>query len=207
MNGMPSVPNFISPQALANTALSFGAGVLVNGVFGKVWGIVNEFGLPILLADTVSSMSYDSGSSISKYPTEKGKFASYNKVDMPSMSTVQMIKGGDSALERGLFLTQLEGYKKSTLSFHIITPEYVYMNYQIIGINHARSAQDGATMITANIDLEEVLESKVEYSIEEVKAPSDAKTVDGGAKESTSILAGGGVIGRAVQGIRGSLGL
>ena len=42
-------------------------------------------------------------------------------------------------------------------------------------------------------DLEEVLEAKVEYSIEEVKAPSDSKTVDGGAKQSTqrtSVLRG-----------------
>ena len=46
-------------------------------------------------------------------------------------------------------------------------------------------------MITVNLDLEEVLEAKVDYSIEEVKNPSDANTVDGGAKESkqrTSVL-------------------
>lgn len=193
MIGMPSIPSFTSPQALIGTALGFGGAALINAVFGKTWGIVNEFGIPILLADTVSSINYDAGSSISKYPTEQGKFASYNKVDMPSMSTVQMCKGGHSALERGLFLTQLEAYKKSTLSFHIITPEYVYLNYQIIGINHARSAQDGATMITVNIDLEEVLEAKVEYSTEEVTEPSDSNTVDGGAKESkprASILSG-----------------
>ena len=40
-------------------------------------------------------------------------------------------------------------------------------------------------MIKVNLDLEEVLETKVEYDIEEVKAPSDANTVDGGAKQST----------------------
>lgn len=207
MNGMPSIPNFTVPTSLVQGAISLGGAALINAVFGKTWGIVNEFGIPLLLADTVSSMNYDAGASISKFPTEQGKFASYNKVDMPSMATVQMIKGGDSSLTRGLFLTQIEMYKKSTLAFHIITPEYVYMNYQIVGINHARSAQDGATMITVNIDLEEVLEAKVEYSIEEVEAPSDSNTVDGGAKESVSILAGDGVIGRAVQSAKGMLGL
>ncbi|WMC00425.1 tail tube initiator-like protein [Acinetobacter phage Ab69] len=130
-------------------------------------------------------MNYDAGSSISKYPVEQGSFASFNKVNAPSMATVQMAKGsGGVGLRRGLFLAQLEGLLKSTLSFHIITPEYVYLNYQIVGINHARTAQDGATMITVNLDLEEVLEAKVDYSVEEVKNPSDSKTIDGGAKES-----------------------
>lgn len=191
MIGMPDVPGFIAPEVLTNVGLSLGGAALINGVFGKVWGIVNEFGIPIVLADTVLGMNYDAGSSISKYPVEQGSFASYNKVNSPSMATVQMAKGSGGVLERGLFLAQLEGLLKSTLSFHIITPEYVYLNYQIIGINHARTAQDGATMITVNLDLEEVLEAKVDYSIEEVKNPSDANTVDGGAKESkqrTSVL-------------------
>lgn len=189
---MPSIPEFIPPEVLSNIGISFGGATLLNTIFDKkIWGIVNEFGIPIVLADTVISMNYDAGASISKYPVEQGSFASYNKVNQPSMASVSMAKGGSSVLERSLFLTQLEALLKSTLSFHIITPEYVYMNYQIIGINTARSAQDGATMITANLDLEEVLEAKVEYSIEEVKAPSDANTVDGGAKQSnqrTSIL-------------------
>lgn len=185
MNGLPNVPGFVPMGAISGAALSLGGAGLVNAIFGKTWAIVNQFGLLLLEVDSVASMNYDAGSSISKYPTEQGKFASYNKVDSPSMATVQLLKGGDSVLERGLFLTQLELFKKSTLKFHIVTPEYVYMNYQIVGINHARSAQDGATMIAANVDLEEVLESKVEYDIEEVENPSDANTVDGGAKQST----------------------
>lgn len=193
MNGIPSIPNYIAPEVLTNVGLSLGGAALINGIFSKTWGIVNQFGIPIVLADTVVSMNYDAGSSISKYAVEQGSFASYNKVNQPSMATVSMAKGGNSVIERGGFLAQLEALLKSTISFHIITPEYVYLNYQIVGINHARSAQDGATMITANLDLEEVMEAKIEYSIEEVKAPSDANTVDGGPKQSNpraSILSG-----------------
>lgn len=205
MIGMPDVPGFIAPEVLTNVGLSLGGAALINGVFGKVWGIVNEFGIPIVLADTVLGMNYDAGSSISKYPVEQGSFASFNKVNNPSMATVQMAKGSGGVLERGLFLAQLEGLLKSTLSFHIITPEYVYLNYQIVGINHARTAQDGATMITVNLDLEEVLEAKVDYSVEEVKNPSDSKTIDGGAKESksVSVIAGNNVIGTTIRGIFG----
>ena len=185
MDGLPKIPNYVAPEVLNNVGIALGGAALLNATFGKVWGVVNQFGIPIVLADTVLGMNYDAGSSISKYPVEKGSFASYNKVNAPSMATVQMAKGGNSVTERGLFLAQLETLLKSTVSFNIISPEYVYLNYQIIGINHARSAQDGATMIKVNLDLEEVLEAKVEYDIEEVKAPSDANTVDGGAKQST----------------------
>ena len=191
--GMPSVPNFIPVEALTNVGLSLGGAALINGVFGKTWGIVNRFGIPIVLADTVVSMNYDAGSSISKYPVEQGSFASYNKVNAPSMATVSMSKGSGGPEERGTFLAELETLLKSTISVHTLTPEYVHFNYQIVGLNYARSAKDGATMITVNVDLEEVLEAKVEYSIEEVKAPSDSKTVDGGAKQSTqrtSVLRG-----------------
>ena len=187
MNGLPNIPNFVAPEVLTNVGISLGGAALINGIFGKVWGIVNEFGVPVVLADTVLGMNYDAGSSISKYPVEQGSFTSYNKVNAPSMATVQMAKGSGGVLERGLFLAQLEGLLKSTLSFHIITPEYVYLNYQIIGINHARAAQDGATMITVNLDLEEVLEAKVDYSIEEVKNPSDSKTIDGGADKTDAV--------------------
>jgi len=204
LDGIPNIPNFIAPEVLTNVGISLGGAALINGVFGKVWGIVNEFGIPIILADSVLGMNYDAGSSISKYPVEQGSFASYNKVNSPSMATVQMAKGSGGVLERGLFLAQLEGLLKSTLSFHIITPEYVYLNYQVIGINHARTAQDGATMITVNLDLEEVLEAKVDYSIEEVKNPSDANTVDGGAKESKpneSLILQGVNFGRSLFGL------
>lgn len=193
MNGLPKIPNYIAPEVLNNVGLALGGAALLNATFGKVWGIVNQFGIPIVLADTVLGLSYDAGASISKYPVEKGSFASYNKVNAPSMATVQMAKGGNSVIERSLFLTQIETALKSTISFHIISPEYVYMNYQAVGINLVRSPQDGATMVKVNVDLEEVLEAKVEYDIEEVKVPSDANTVDGGAKQSTqrtSVLQG-----------------
>lgn len=184
MRGMPNIPAYVSRNVLSNNAISLGGAALINGVFGKVWGVFNEFGIPIVLADSFGGMTYDAGSSISKYPVEQGSFSSYNKVNNPSMATVTFHKGSGGVTGRSLFLTQLETLLKSTISFHIVTPEYVYLTYQIIGINHARTAQDGATLLTVNLDLEEVLEAKIEYDIEEVKAPSDANTKDGGAKES-----------------------
>ena len=192
LTGMPNIAGLVT--STTNAALGLGGALLVNAVFGKTWGIVNEFGIPIVLADSVVGMTYDAGNTISNFPVERGTFSSYNKVNNPSMATVQLNKSSGGTLERGLFLTQLEALLKSTLKFHIITPEYVYMNYQIIGISKSRSASDGATLLKVNLDLQEVLEAKVEYATEEVTNPSDAAQKDGGAQqakeENVSILKG-----------------
>ena len=181
MNGLPNIAGLVT--AIQQTGVSFGGAVLLNTVFGKQWGIVNEFGIPIVLADNVLGLAYDDSATISSLPVEGGSFASYNKVDNPAIATVQMSKGSGGALQRGLFLTQLHTLKKSTLAFHIITPEYVYTKYQIIGINQTRESTDGATLLKVNIELQEMREAKVNYSYEEVKNPEDAKTKKGGQKQ------------------------
>ena len=185
MNGMPNILNYIPREVIDNQIISLGGAGLINTVFGKRWGIFNEFGIPIVLSDTFVGMNYSAGAEISKYPTEKGSFASYNKVNNPSMANVTLAKGSGGAVGRGLFLTQLETLLKSTLKFNIVVPEYIYINYQITRIDLARTAQDNAAMVTVDLGLEEVIESVVDYDIEKVKAPSDSNTVDGGAKAST----------------------
>ena len=182
MNGMPSVSGLT--QTLINQAISFGGAVLIKGIFGRTWGIVNEYGIPVLLADSVASMSYDAGASVSNFPVENGEFRSYNKTRNPSIASVQLTKSTGGTMSRGLFLTQLETFLQSPISFHIVTPEYVYMNYQIIGVNHSRSASDGATLIKVNLDLQEIVKANLDYASEEVVNPSDTTTKDGGAKQS-----------------------
>lgn len=181
MNGMPSV------SGLIDQAISLGGAALVTAVFGKQWGIFNQYGVPIILADSMVGMTYDAGASVSNFPVENGEFRSYNKTRNPSMASVTLAKGSGGTLKRGLFLTQLETLLKSTISFYIVTPEYVYMNYQIIGINHSRSASEGATLIKVNLDLQEIVKAKIDYDLEEVKNPSDSTTKDTGAKESNSV--------------------
>lgn len=181
MNGLPNIAGLIT--AIQQTGVSFGGAVLINTVFGKKWGIVNEFGIPLLLADNVLGLAHDDSATISSLPVEGGSFASYNKVDNPAIATVQMSKGSGGVTERGLFLAQLQTYKKSTIAVNVITPEYVYLNYQVIGINLTREATDGVTLLKVNVELQEVREAKVDYSYEEVKNPEDAKTKDGGQKQ------------------------
>ena len=187
LNGMPDIPDFRGlVTAIQGPLVSFGGAALLKSTFGvKNWGIVNEFGIPIVLADSVLGLSYDAGNTISNLPIEQGSFASYNKVNAPSIATVQLAKSSGGDLQRGLFLAQIETLMKSTLKFNVISPEYIYLGYSIIGMSYVREQSDGATLIKVNVELQEVREAKIEYSYEEVKQPSDAEPKDGGAKQAS----------------------
>ena len=184
IEGIPNVPNFKGLNtAGTNAMISLGGAALINAVFGNYWGVFNEYGIPILLADNVMSLKYANSSRISQAPIEKGSFASYNKVSNPYKATVQLSKGSGGTLLRGAFLAQIETLANSTLKFHIITPEFVYTNACIIGYDTARQASEGAQLIKINLHLEEIREVIVQYDTEEVKNPDDAEKKDGGEKQ------------------------
>lgn len=184
IEGIPNVPNFKGLNtAGTNAMISLGGAALINAVFGNYWGIFNEYGIPILLVDNVISLKYTNSAHISQAPIESGSFVSYNKVAEPYKATVQLSKGSGGTLMRGAFLAQIEALAKSTLKFHIITPDYVYANACITGYDTLREAHDGAQLIKVNLHLEEVREVIVQYETEEVKNPDDAKPKDGGEKQ------------------------
>ena len=171
--------------------MGLGGAAIIRAIFGNVWGLVNEFGVPVVLADNVLGLSFQSASTIVNAPIEGGSFASYNKVATPSQAVVQMSKGSGGALQRGAFLAQLLALEGSTLKFYVISPEFVHRNMCITNVDYARSAQEGVQLIVVNVSLEEVREVKVNYSFEEVEAPSDAKAVDGGSVQPKEVSQSG----------------
>jgi len=204
--GIPDIPDFKGLVTSGTDALiSFGGATLVRMIFGNQWGIFNQYGIPIMLADTVYSVKYQNNSQISQAPVEKGTFASYNKVQSPYQASVCLIRGGGDATMRGLFMAQLELLSKSTLLFHVITPEYVHINAAIVGYDYAREPQGGARMIVANIHLEEVREAKVTYETKETKNPEDAPEVDGG--ENQPEAANQSILSRVVDSVSGEGGI
>ncbi|EOJ8666975.1 phage baseplate protein [Providencia stuartii] len=187
MFGMPDIPNWKGiPNAALDAGISFGGAALINKLFGNYWGIFNQYGVPLLLADNVISLQYQNQNRVVSAPIEKGSFASYNKVADPWKATIQLSKGSGGTFERGAFLAQLEVLSKSTLKFIIITPEFVYKFANITGYDLAREAKDGATLIKVNVHLEEIREVTVKYDEEEVKQPDDAKIKDGGDKTQSA---------------------
>ncbi|WP_211305496.1 phage baseplate protein [Xenorhabdus cabanillasii] len=203
MFGMPDIPNWKGiPNAAMDAGISLGGAALINTLFGNYWGIFNQYGIPLLLADSVISLQYQNQYRVASAPIENGSFASYNKVSEPYKVTVQMTKSTGGTLERGAFLSQIEILAKSTLKFHVVTPEFVYTNAAIVGYDLAREAKDGATLIKINVHLEEIREVKVKYDKEEVKNPDDAKKKNGGDKtqkvESNSSLGSLGAIAKEI---------
>lgn len=165
MIGMPDIPDFKGLKTGGIDALiSFGGAFLVNKLFGNYWGVFSQYGVPIVLADNVTSLTHKNTSRISQAPVEKGSFTSYNKVLDPANVTLQMTKGSGGIVARGAFLAQLETLQKSTLKFYVITPEYVYKNYNLRDTDISRSATDGATLLKVNLHLEEIRESVPLYS-------------------------------------------
>lgn len=184
--GMPNIPNFNFKGLVTSgvdALIGFGGAYAINRIFGNQWGVYNQYGVPILLADTVHSLKYQNTSQVAQAPVEKGTFTSYNKVQDPYKASVTLIKGGGNPTMRGAFIAQLEMLSKSTLLFHVVTPEYVHRNAAIIGYDFAREPGGGARMIIANLHLQEVRQSRVEYETVETKAPEDSPTAEAGEQQ------------------------
>ena len=67
------------------TADSSGIGFALGG---PQWGIWDQNGQPLLVADSVSDIEYAHDYHISDYPQEQGAFESYNKVQMPFQAKI-----------------------------------------------------------------------------------------------------------------------
>lgn len=198
--GIPDIPDFKGLVSSGTDALiSFGGATLIRKIFGNQWGVFNQFGIPILLADTVYSVKYQNNSQVSQAPVEKGTFTSYNKVQNPYQASVTMVRGGGDPALRGVFLAQLETLSKSTLLFNVVTPEYVHRNAAISGFDYARNPQDGARMIAATLYLEEVREGVVSYETKETENPEDSPKVDAG--EQQAVPAEDSLLNRAVEAV------
>lgn len=195
--GMPDIPSFKGLEVSGLDALiGFGGAFAINMVFSNQWGVFSQFGVPILLADTVYSVKYSNSSDVSSAPVERGSFTDYNKVQNPYKASVTMVSGGGSATRRGAFIAQLEALSRSTLLYNVVTPEYVHRNANILGYDYVREPQNGARMIAASIELQEIRESSVRYESVEVENPADSPLRDAGEVQGSE--AGESVLNRIV---------
>ena len=188
MLGIPNVSGLSNAtSALAGSALA----IAINLIFNKQWGLYNKYGIPILLSNHVVGLQYSNGSSIADAPLEKGSFASYNKTANPYTAMVQLVKGDGGVTARSAWLAQLEYYANSTMTFYIVSPEFVYMNACIENMSYSRSGQEGLQLIRVNLALREVREVDVNYTKEKVANADDTATKDSGnvqAQPNTSII-------------------
>lgn len=128
---------------------------VLNDALRPVWGIFDQSGVPVAVADTVTTLEFRGDSRVSDYPQEEGAFESYNKVQIPYEARVQLVCGRSLAA-RTAFLAGIEAAKQSTMLYNVVTPEGVYANANIVAYDTRREVRNGVTLLKVNVHLEEI---------------------------------------------------
>ncbi|SKC78282.1 hypothetical protein SAMN05445504_2368 [Burkholderia sp. CF099] len=191
---LPGVPTLL--RAATGAALPVVNGLLINAGLGALalglappaWGVFDDDGAPVAIADTVRAFAWNGDTRISDYPQEDGGFESYNKVLLPYAARVVMTCGR-SEQDRAIFLSSLQDAKNSTDLYNIVTPEVVYPNANITGLNYRRETKNGATMLTVELLIEEVRVTAI-AAFADVKNPAAADTQSQGQVQSQVPSAG-----------------
>lgn len=175
---VPINPNAVTTQTLAPGFKDVGQLNSIQ-VVQYAWGIYDQSNTAVIVPDSFVSFEYSKEYRISNYPLEQGAFQSYNKVEAPYMSRVSMTKGGSNG-DRSAFMDTLDAIAASTDLYNIITPEKTYINANITHVEYRRTSQNGRTLITAEITLEQVRTSAT-VALSNSKAPAASGLHDNGA--------------------------
>jgi len=158
--GLPSVAtsilNTVNTVSLDATAvLSF---IGINGA--PHYGIYDSQGASEVLTGytSVVGFGFQRDMSIPTHPIEQGGFASYNKVALPFGAKLRYTVNGDASGDQAIadFLTKIEKLTQDTNLYEVVTPEYSWPNVSITHHDHNRSSQNGYSMLTVDVWLQEV---------------------------------------------------
>lgn len=148
-----------------------------------VWGLYKADGT-LIQADSVVSLDFKGISKVSEVPLQSGSFAAYNKVQMPDLQSLRLIKTGtDSA--RNQFLLAIDAAKKSTDLYYIVTPEKTYIDATIEEYDYKRTAQDGVSMLIVDIRFKQIRQVRPAFSTVKLE---DAKTPTGITRQSGGLV-------------------
>jgi hypothetical protein len=130
----------------------------LDGLSGGKWGIYASGGAAAITPDNYPNFEYHKEWRIADYPPEGGNFESYDKVSTAFDIRIAMCNGGTLA-ERTDFMATLKRISADTELYNVVTPEETYRNVNIGSVRFSRSATNGATMITAEVQLVEIRQS------------------------------------------------
>lgn len=173
-NGIPALNN--AGHVAAGVILLAADAISILNMFGPPqWGIYLN-GLPALLPDSIISVEFKSDWRISDYPQEPNAFQSYNKVRTPYDARVTMTYGGPGI---GQFLLAVEAASASLALYSVVTPDRIYPNANITHFDYRRNSQNGVSLLSVDLWLEEVRVAATAASAD-TKEPSGASPVNGG---------------------------
>lgn len=153
---LPGVPPLL--ETIKRNIISTGL-VLLRDYFvtpaNQVWGVFDKDGNQILFPDSFIGLDFQKNYRISDYPTEKGSFSSFNKVETPYSNIIGMSKGG-SQNDRAAFLKVLNSISGDLLSYTIITPDDIFLNANIERFDYVKRPDQGANMVNVNISFRQI---------------------------------------------------
>ena len=203
LSGIPPIPRSPNFPPTLGVVLSTVQGALWRALeIDNSWGIFDETGARLgdttlfgisttgtigtiigaLGGPTISTvgMSYSKDTRIADFPVERGTFASYNKVEMPSEPMVTLAMVGSDA-ERTKFLSDIEAACKSTKLYSVVTPDATYIEHSIERYNYERTSQNGAYLLTMQIFLKQIRQVQATFTkIANAKNPTSVSQQSGG---------------------------
>src|SRR6185312_14637124 len=208
--GIDLLDTGVPAYAIVTAGSTATQGGFLAAVVGQLGGV--NGGTPVITPDSVLSLEWHGEERISDYPLMDGTFSSFNKVKVPyDLRMVMTCQGKnyvqellqsvtqqvDQALgnlglafgqpmDRPAFLQQLDAMLADTKTYDVVTPDKVYKNVNLVGYNHAKKNDEGATMIIAELLFRDVLVSQDSFygspiasSSESAATPVNAGTVTG----------------------------
>lgn len=176
---MFGVPNLLKGAAKAAVA------TLLSNTLGKLydffvvppkWGIyLPGSSTKAIEVASVVAMDIAGSADVSDYPIEQGSFVSYNKVILPDVFQFRIAQDGQEA-SRTYFLDWLQRAKNGLDVFDVVCPEFVYPNATLIRYTIRRTAESGASMVTADCVFQQVREKPAKYSSSQTEKPENEES-------------------------------
>lgn len=143
---------FFDPDALlvANTITGYGLGD------PPLWGIFLN-GAPVVIADTVTKLSYKQDWAVANYPVERGGFESYDKVNTPYEVRLQFVAGGSLARRQAL-IDSIAAIGDTLTKYDVVTPEAIYVDVNVTNYGYQRAANHGLGLLAIDIGVIEIRE-------------------------------------------------
>lgn len=177
---------FLEPANIFTSQLNrvpYLSGIL-QYAFADVWGIFDEDGNQILVADTLFELSQDASTKVSTFLIEEGTFSNYNKVDHSENTTIVLIKTG-SPSTLSTYISEIEALKVSTDLVSIVTPERTFTSRNLESYSYNRRTIEGTNSITFRLNFIEIREVSLAFSTRTI--PSASYMQDRGQQQPQDI--------------------
>jgi hypothetical protein len=140
-----------------------------------VWGIFDDDNNLVVAADSVQDFGWRKENRIPNFPIQQGQFATYNRVGLPSETSIVMSKGG-SLFDRTSFLQQIDAIvaQQNIELYTVRTPEKSYFNVSVTRAELSRRGTANAYYFDVEVYFIEIGASVAQYSTTVSTATSNA---------------------------------